>query len=67
MEVGDEHHYLFDCLHFVPVRAQFYELFSDASGSMQAPMWHKDQKAVSRCLLAFIVDIPNSGQDDTPS
>ena len=39
---------------FAAIRAQCFNLFQDAGGSMRLFMWHKEQKAVSHCLTAIL-------------
>ena len=52
--VDDEVHCVFDCPQFSGIRAQFPGMFQDAAGCMHMFMWHKDQKSVCHCLIAFL-------------
>ena len=52
--VGDEFHYVLDCIHFRAIKAAFKFHFQDAEGSVQLFMGHKDQKAASNCLAAIL-------------
>ena len=61
--LGDERHFVCDCLHFAHIRRQFRSLHQDADGSMQCFVWHKDQKAGCH-YLATILDLADDSNKD---
>ena len=61
--MGDERHYVFDCLHFAHIRRQIRSLFQDADGAMQSSMWHRNQKAVCQCSAAILTLADDSSMD----
>ena len=63
--VGDELYYVFDCPHFSDIRGQYPALFQDAEGCMRLFVWHRDQKAVSRCLTAILKRAQNVNTDSS--